>query len=110
MANYGTRSITGHLLLRSPIYELALGPEHPDVALNLNSQAALYRAQGQLAKAEPLIQRALAILENLERALSQWPFITGISGFCPSRIVQRFKKSPATNGNGCCRLSVESCA
>jgi len=35
-----------------------------DVAWSLNGLAELYRAEGQYAKAEPLFQRALAILEK----------------------------------------------
>lgn len=41
-----------------------LGPDHPDVATSLNNLAALYRAQGDYAKAEPLYKRALAIREK----------------------------------------------
>jgi tetratricopeptide (TPR) repeat protein len=46
------------------IDEKALGPEHPDVAIDLNNLAELYRAQGHYAEAEPLYQRSLAILEG----------------------------------------------
>ncbi len=45
------------------IWERALGPDHPVVAINLNNLAALYREQGRGAEAEPLYQRALAIEE-----------------------------------------------
>ncbi len=41
-----------------------LGPEHPDVAQSLNNLAALYRAQGKYAEAEPLYKRSLAIWEK----------------------------------------------
>ncbi len=44
--------------------EKALGPEHPHVATSLNNLALLYAAQGRYAKAEPLYQRALAIVEK----------------------------------------------
>jgi tetratricopeptide (TPR) repeat protein len=54
-----------------PLYECArairektLGPEHPDVAENLNYLAVLYADQGQHAQAKPLCQRALAIREK----------------------------------------------
>ncbi|MFN3918930.1 MAG: tetratricopeptide repeat protein, partial [Methylohalobius sp.] len=40
------------------------GPNHPDVATSLNNLAALYKAQGDYAKAEPLYKRALAIWEK----------------------------------------------
>ena len=41
------------------------GPEHPNVATSLNNLAALYKAKGQFADAEPLYQRALAIREKV---------------------------------------------
>ena len=40
------------------------GPEHPDVAANLNNLAILCHAQGRYTEAEPLLQRALAIREG----------------------------------------------
>ncbi|MGF1602811.1 MAG: CHAT domain-containing protein, partial [Thermosynechococcaceae cyanobacterium] len=46
------------------IWEKALGPDHPDVAVSLNNLAELYRTQGQYSKAEPLHQRALSIREK----------------------------------------------
>jgi tetratricopeptide (TPR) repeat protein len=54
-----------------PLYQRALaidtavyGPEHPDVATDLNNLAELYRAQGKYEQAVPLYQRALAIREQ----------------------------------------------
>ena len=44
--------------------EQALGPEHPDVAQSLNNLAELYRTQGRYAKAEPLYERSLAIMDE----------------------------------------------
>ena len=44
--------------------EQALGSEHPDVAQSLNNLAGLYKTQGWYAKAEPLYQRSLAIVEK----------------------------------------------
>jgi tetratricopeptide (TPR) repeat protein len=41
--------------------EKTLGPNHPDVARDLNSLAALYAAAGRYLEAEPLMRRALAI-------------------------------------------------
>ena len=41
--------------------EKALGPEHPDVAMNLVNMAELYKNQGQYGAAEPLLKRALTI-------------------------------------------------
>ncbi len=46
------------------ICERTLGPDHPDVAANLNNLAGLYRGQGKYAEAEPLYQRALTIYEQ----------------------------------------------
>src|SRR6266568_4763212 len=46
------------------ICEQVLGPDHPDVATNLNNLASLYRGQGKYAEAESLIGRALAINEQ----------------------------------------------
>src|SRR5580704_8615216 len=43
------------------IREKMLGPDHPDVALSLNSLASLYDKQGRYAEAEPLYKRALVI-------------------------------------------------
>jgi tetratricopeptide (TPR) repeat protein len=54
-----------HLYTRAlAISERALGPDDPDVATSLNNLAALYRAQGRYADAEPLYKRALAIDEK----------------------------------------------
>ena len=47
------------------IDEKALGPNHPNVATNLNNLAELYRAQGKYSEAESLYQRALAIDESI---------------------------------------------
>ena len=46
------------------IREMALGPEHPDVAQSLNNLAGLYFARGRLTDAEPLYKRALEIKEK----------------------------------------------
>ena len=45
------------------IDEASYGPEHPDVAADLNNLAGLLRATNRLAEAEPLYRRALAIDE-----------------------------------------------
>ncbi|MDQ2887901.1 MAG: tetratricopeptide repeat protein, partial [Chloroflexota bacterium] len=54
-----------------PLYQQGLaidtevyGPEHPEVATDLNNLAALYRAQGKYEQAESLYQRALVIREQ----------------------------------------------
>jgi CHAT domain-containing protein/tetratricopeptide (TPR) repeat protein len=46
------------------VYERALGPDHPDVAVALNNLALLYDAQGRHAETEPLYKRALVIKEK----------------------------------------------
>jgi CHAT domain-containing protein/Tfp pilus assembly protein PilF len=46
------------------IRELALGPDHPDVATSLSNLAAIYEERGRYADAELLLQRALAISEK----------------------------------------------
>lgn len=46
------------------IWEVAVGPERPDVATCLNNLALLYSNQGQYPRVEPLYQRALAIREK----------------------------------------------
>ncbi len=46
------------------IYEMALGPDHPHLALSLNNLAALYCSHAQYAEAEALHKRALAIREK----------------------------------------------
>jgi tetratricopeptide (TPR) repeat protein len=52
------------------IYEKALGPDHPDVALSLNNLAFLYCYMGDYARAEPLYKRSLAISEKVLGARS----------------------------------------
>jgi len=42
-----------------------LGPQHPDTAISLNNLANLYGIQGKYEYAEPLLQRALAIHEQV---------------------------------------------
>ncbi|MGC2092229.1 MAG: tetratricopeptide repeat protein, partial [Methylocella sp.] len=44
--------------------EASLGPEHPDTAQSLNNLALLLQNQGDLAGAQPLHERALAIREK----------------------------------------------
>jgi nephrocystin-3 len=46
------------------IFEIVLGPEHPDVAECLNRLALLYQGQGRYTEALPLYQRSLAIRER----------------------------------------------
>ena len=45
------------------IDEASYGPDHPDVAIDLNNLAPLLQATNRLGEAEPLIRRALAIDE-----------------------------------------------
>jgi len=46
------------------IREKLLGPEHPDIATNLNNLAEVYREQGKYELAEPLYLRAFVICEQ----------------------------------------------
>jgi CHAT domain-containing protein/Tfp pilus assembly protein PilF len=50
--------------LKLKILEKELGSDHPDVATCLNNLAALYKAMGNYAAAEPLFKRSLAIFEK----------------------------------------------
>jgi hypothetical protein len=45
------------------IHEARFGPDHPEVAVDLNNLAQLLHDTNRLAKAEPLMRRALAIDE-----------------------------------------------
>jgi hypothetical protein len=45
------------------IDEASFGPEHPDVAIDLNNLAQLLKATNRLGEAEPPMRRALAIFE-----------------------------------------------
>ena len=46
------------------IFERALGPDHPSVAMSLNNLAAVHEATGAFAEARALNERALAIRER----------------------------------------------
>ena len=46
------------------IDEKSYGPEHPNVATDLNNLAQLLKATNRLEQAEPLMRRALAIDEK----------------------------------------------
>ncbi|MBE9098234.1 tetratricopeptide repeat protein, partial [Vacuolonema iberomarrocanum] len=60
----------GNYVVAGPLYEralaiseMALGENHPNVAMALNNLALLYQAQGNYVVAGPLYERALAISE-----------------------------------------------
>ena len=63
------------------IDEKSFGPDHPNVARDLNNLAQLLQATNRLAEAEPLMRRALAIDEksfgpdhpNVATASTTWP-------------------------------------
>jgi tetratricopeptide (TPR) repeat protein len=66
---------TNRLAEAEPLYRRALaideqsyGPDHPDVAGNLNNLALLLQATNRLAEAEPMLRRALEILLRFTRA------------------------------------------
>jgi len=46
------------------IWESALGPDHPDVAISLNDLANVYSHEGRYADAETMFERALTIAER----------------------------------------------
>src|SRR5437899_2393241 len=52
-------------LAQRALNEHVLGPEHRNTATLLNKLAGLYHDTGAYAKAEPLLQRALAIDEKV---------------------------------------------
>jgi hypothetical protein len=61
---------TNHLTEAEPLMRRALaideksyGPDHPEVARDLNNLSELLRATNRLAEGEPLLRRALAIVE-----------------------------------------------
>ena len=53
------------------IDEAAYGPDHPDVATDLNNLALILRDLGQLEAARPLQERALAITQAAQSAGSK---------------------------------------
>lgn len=61
-----TLPATSEALLRQTLAmaRKARGPDHPDVAAELNRLAGTIAAQGRYAEAEPLIKRCLAIYEK----------------------------------------------
>lgn len=67
------------------IRETLLGPQHPDVANSLNGLAAAERALGQLANAEALYRRALAIKTAMlpqgdrDRVIGAWSLASVIA-------------------------------
>jgi hypothetical protein len=64
MRKAATRRHSRSTSARSLTGEKALGPDHPDVATSLNNLAALFRAQGRDAEAQPLFERTLATSEK----------------------------------------------
>ena len=67
------------------IDEASYGPDHPDVAIDLNNLAQLLQATNRLGEAEPSICRALAIDEasygpdhpDVATASTTWPNVAG---------------------------------
>ena len=50
------------------IDEKSYGPEHPDVAIDLNNLAQLLQATNRLAEAEPLMRRTVLIFLKFTRS------------------------------------------
>jgi len=91
------------------INEKALGPEHPDTAASLNSLANLLAAQGELAAARPLYERALAIYESIRlvRLRDHWTGWTRTEanpGTGVRESVVAIKPTPSLRGCGRPRL------
>jgi tetratricopeptide (TPR) repeat protein len=62
------------------IDEQSYGPEHPNVARDLNNLALLLQDTNRLEEAEPLLRRALAINE---RSLGpEHPNVAGVTDTC----------------------------
>jgi CHAT domain-containing protein/Tfp pilus assembly protein PilF len=74
MSGYHRKYPEAELLFRRAltIDEKALGPDHPDLADALSELGRLYQEEGKYAEAEPLFQRAMAVLLR-----SQHPFLAG---------------------------------
>jgi CHAT domain-containing protein/Tfp pilus assembly protein PilF len=53
-----------HYLRALELRRRSLGPDHPDIALNLNNLATLYRSTGNLPRALETLFQALSILEK----------------------------------------------
>lgn len=54
-----------HFQQARPLLENTLGPDHPEVATNLNDLAVIFVEQGKYKEAEPLFTQAVSILENV---------------------------------------------
>jgi hypothetical protein len=52
------------------VVEASFGPDHPDVAIDLNNLAAMLKATNRLSDAEPLSRRHLEILLQFTAATS----------------------------------------
>ena len=50
-------------------FERRYGPEHYDIAVNLNNLAAVRRAKGDIEQAAQLYTRALALKESWGRSI-----------------------------------------
>jgi hypothetical protein len=54
------------------IDEYSFGPDHPNVARDLNNLAALLQATNRMADAEPLMRRAVGILTRFRLRTGHW--------------------------------------
>ncbi len=63
------------------IDENSFGPDHPDVAIDLNNLALLLKATNRLADTEPLMRRALSIfLDFTRRTGYEHPHLSTVEG------------------------------
>ena len=80
------------------IDEAAYGPEHPDVARDLNNLAQLLQDTNRLAEAEPLMRRSLVILlsfgsehPNLQAGLANYIQLLQAMELTEAQISERLK-------------------
>jgi hypothetical protein len=97
LANYNARSLPlgeGNFFCGRRADEKSCGPEHPDVARDLNNLAELLQATNRLEEAEPLMRRAVTILLTFTRKMGyEHPHLRAIlSGFPTSSRTQKKTK------------------
>jgi tetratricopeptide (TPR) repeat protein len=107
---------TNRLAEAEPLYrraltidEAAYGPEHPDVARDLNNLAQLLQATDRLAQAEPLSRRMVGIFldftrrtghehPHLRAALANYAGILKAMGWSEREIEMQLRASQAKYG------------
>jgi hypothetical protein len=79
------------------IDEASFGPDHPDVAIDLNNLAQLLQATNRLSNAEPLMRRHLEIFLQFTVATShEHPHLSAaIANYCV--LLERDGPQPGAN-------------